>query len=105
MGDPRDRAGMAGAVLAGCASIDPTDPSHFTSVAVRNDTTQNVQLIQCDTTCGTLHDRQTLTSGQTTDLKVSAEGIKDGYVVADSDGHRLGCLYFDYNGHQPGLHR
>jgi hypothetical protein len=46
-----------------------------------------------------------LPPGQATDLNVSAEGIKVGYVVSDPAGHRLGCLYFDYNGHQPSRHR
>jgi hypothetical protein len=78
------------------ASVDPTDPSHFTNVLVRNDTTSDVQFIQCDTSCGTLHERRTIPADGSTVVNVSNEGIKVGYVVARSDGRKLGCVYMRY---------
>jgi hypothetical protein len=84
------------AVLSGCASVDPTDPSHFTNVLVRNDTPSTVQFIQCDTSCGTLHDRETINAGGRTIINISNEGIKVGYLVARPDGEKLGCLYMKY---------
>jgi hypothetical protein len=95
--------GLVGAVLSGCASVDPTDPSHFTNVIVRNDTASDVQFIQCDTSCGTLHERRTIPTDESTVVNVPNEGIKVGYVVARLDGRRLGCLYMHYEhvSHEP----
>jgi hypothetical protein len=87
---------LVGAVLSGCASVDPTDPSHFTNVLVRNDTASDVQFIQCDTSCVTLHERRTIPAGGGTVVNVSNEGVKVGYVVARPDGRRLGCVYMRY---------
>jgi hypothetical protein len=81
---------------AGCASVDPTDSSHFTDVLVRNDTPSTVQFIQCDTSCGTLHERRTVPADGSTVINVSNEGIQVGYLVARPDGKRLGCLYMKY---------
>jgi hypothetical protein len=93
---------LVGAV-AGCASVDPTDPSHFTNVLVRNDTPSAVQFIQCDTSCGTLHDRQTIPAGASVVINISNEGIKVGYLVARPDDKKLGCVYMKYEHvkHQP----
>jgi hypothetical protein len=85
-----------GAVISGCASVDPTDSSHFTNALVRNDTASAVQFIQCDTSCGTLHERRTIPAGGTTVINVSNEGIKVGYLVARPDGRKLGCVYMRY---------
>jgi hypothetical protein len=85
-----------GAILSGCASVDPTDPSHFTNVLVRNDTASDIQFIQCDTSCATLHEGRTVTAGGSTVVNVSNEGIKVGYVVARPDGRKLGCVYMQY---------
>lgn len=79
--------------VSGCDSVDPTASSHFTNVLVRNNTASAVEFVQCDTTCGTLHDRQTIASGATTIVNVSNEGIKVGYVVARPRGPKLGCVY------------
>jgi hypothetical protein len=87
---------LVGAILSGCASVDPTDPSHFTNVLVRNDTASDVEFIQCDTSCGTLHERRTIPASGSTVVNVSNEGIKVGYVVARPDGRRLGCVYMQY---------
>jgi hypothetical protein len=87
---------LMGAVVSGCASVDPTDSSHFTNALVRNDTASAVQFIQCDTSCGTLHERRTIPAGGTTVINVSNEGIKVGYLVARSDGQKLGCVYMRY---------
>jgi hypothetical protein len=87
---------VAACLLAGCASVDPTDPSHFTEVSVVNDTGSAVEFIQCDTSCGTLHDRQTLSAGARTIITVSNENIRIGYVVGRSD-KRLGCVYMQYD--------
>lgn len=87
---------LMGATLSGCASVDPTDPSHFTNVLVRNDTTSAVQFIQCDTSCGTLHERRTIPAGGSTVVNVSNEGIKVGYVVARPERRKLGCVYMKY---------
>jgi len=93
---------LVGAV-AGCASVDPTDPSHFTNVLVHNDTRSAVQFIQCDTSCGTLHERGTIPAGGSTIINISNEGIKIGYLVERPDGKRLGCVYMKYEHvkHQP----
>jgi len=94
---------LVGAVSSGCASVDPTDPSHFTNVLVRNDTPSAVQFIQCDTSCGTLHEREAITAGGSTIINISNEGIKVGYLVAHPDGKKLGCVYMKYKHvkHQP----
>lgn len=90
-------AAVAAAVLlGGCASVDPTDPSHFVDVQVRNDLSSPVQLIQCDTSCDTLHDRQTVAAGDSTTINVSNEGIKVGYLIESLTGNRLGCIYMEY---------
>jgi hypothetical protein len=89
---------LVSAALSACASVDPTDPSHSTHVLVRNDTASDVQLIQCDTSCGTLHERRTIPAHGSTVVKVSNEGIKVGYVVARLDGRKLGCVYMHYEG-------
>jgi hypothetical protein len=65
-------------------------------VLVRNDTASDVQFIQCDTSCGTLHERRTIPAGGDTVVNVSNEGIKVGYVVARPDGRKLGCVYMKY---------
>jgi hypothetical protein len=88
----------AALLLVGCTSADPTDSSHFTDVHVRNDTPSAVQLIQCDTTCGTLHDRETLPTGGTTIINVSNEGIKIGYLIERPNGEQLGCIYMEFDG-------
>ena len=82
---------------AGC-SVDPTDPSNYNSVNVRNDTASQVVLVQCDTSCGVLHDRTTLAAGESTVVSVSNEDITVGYAVQTPGGKTLGCLYFRYNG-------
>jgi hypothetical protein len=87
---------LMGAVESGCASVDPTDASHFTNALVRNDTASAVQFIQCDTSCGTLHERRTIPAGGTTVVNVSNEGIKVGYLVARPDDRKLGCVYMRY---------
>jgi hypothetical protein len=87
---------MAGSVLGGCASIDPTDPSHFVDVQVHNDRPTAVQLIQCDTSCDTLHDRQTISAGASSTINVSNEGIEIGYLVENPAGRKLGCIYMKY---------
>jgi hypothetical protein len=92
------------APVAGCGSLDPTDPSNFNNVTVKNDTGERVILIQCDTTCKTLHDRTTLEPGNVTVISVSNENISVGYVVAKPSGQRLGCLYFRYSKPQKNLH-
>src|SRR5450759_1593812 len=85
---------LATAVLAGgCASVDPTDPSHYTEVEIRNNTPASVVIVQCDTSCDVLHERRTVDSGQATIVSVSHEGITVGYVVEEPSGSRLGCLY------------
>lgn len=86
---------VMGVIVGGCASVDPTDPSHFVDVQVRNDTALTVELIQCDTSCSTLHDRQTLPPGANTRINVSNEGIEVGYAVESLSGKRLGCIYVD----------
>jgi hypothetical protein len=83
-------------VLGGCGSVDPTDPSHFVDVPVHNDLSFPVRLIQCDTSCDTLHDRQTLAASASTTLNISNEGISVGYLVESRTGHRLGCIYLEY---------
>jgi hypothetical protein len=84
------------AVATGCASVDPTDPSHFVDVLVRNDSSSAVQLVQCDTSCRTLHDRTTLPALGTTIINISNEGINVGYLVERLDGRKVGCLYMKY---------
>jgi hypothetical protein len=93
---------VLGGAVAGCASVDPTDPSHFINVLVRNDTLSTVQFIQCDTSCETLHDRETIPAEGSTIINISNEGIKIGYLV-ERDGKRLGCMYMKYEHvkHQP----
>lgn len=92
------------APIAGCGSVNPTDPSNFHNVTVKNDAREKVILIQCDTTCRTLHERTTLEPGNVTVLSVSDENISVGYVVAKPSGQRLGCLYFRYTKPQKNLH-
>jgi hypothetical protein len=87
---------LMGAVTSGCASVDPTDSSHFTNALVRHDTASAVQLIQCGTSCGTLHERRMIPAGGTTVINVSNEGIKVGYLVARPGGRKLGCVYMTY---------
>jgi hypothetical protein len=89
---------LAGALasVAGCSSVDPTDPSHSTDVLVRNDTASVVQFIQCDTSCGTLHDRETIPARGSTTINISNEGINIGYLVEQPDGTKLGCVYMKY---------
>jgi len=82
--------------LGGCASIDQTDPSHFVDVQVHNDRPTAVQLIQCDTSCDTLHDRQTMSAGASSTINVSNEGIEIGYLVENPAGRKLGCIYMKY---------
>lgn len=72
---------VAALQLNGCASIDPTDLSHFVDVQIHNDRPSSVQLIQCDTSCETLHERQTVPAGASTTVDVSNEGIEIGYLV------------------------
>jgi hypothetical protein len=92
-------AAVAGALaLAGCSSVDPTDPSHFTSILVRNDTASAVQFIECDTSCETLHERRTIPAGGSTIINDSNEGIQFGYLVARPDGQKLGCVYMKFDG-------
>jgi hypothetical protein len=86
---------MAGGT-SGCSSVDPTASSHFTNVRVRNDTPSAVQFVQCDTSCGTLHDRTTVPAGASTVINISNEGIKVGYLVADPGGKKIGCVYMKY---------
>jgi hypothetical protein len=88
-------AGALGSV-AGCSSVDPTDPSHFTNVLVRNDTASAVQFIQCDTSCGTPNTRETIPARGSTIINISNEGINIGYLVAQPDGKKLGCVYMKY---------
>jgi hypothetical protein len=89
-------AGVMAVVASGCASVDPTDPSHFTDVLVRNDTPSPVQFVQCDTSCGTLHEHRGIPLGGSTVVNVSNEGITVGYLVAQPDGWKLGCVYMRY---------
>lgn len=84
---------FAALLVGGCASIDPTDPSHFVDVQVHNDKSSPVQLIQCDTSCDTLHDRQTIPAGASTTVNVSNEGIEVGYLVENLANKELGCIY------------
>lgn len=76
--------------------MDPTDPSHFTNVLVRNDTASAVQFIECDTSCGTLHERSTVPAGATTIINIDNEGANIGYLVERPDGKKLGCVYMKY---------
>jgi hypothetical protein len=86
----------AAALASGCGSVDPTDPSHFTDVSVRNDTAARVVIVQCDTTCGTLHDRTTLAPGRAATVSVSNEDIAVEYAVEQPSGRRLGCLHMRF---------
>ncbi len=95
-GSTRLITASVGAILSGCASVDPTDPSHFTNVLVRNDTASDIKFIQCDTSCATLHEGRTVTAGGSTVVNVSNVGIKVGYIVARPDGRKLGCVYMQY---------
>jgi hypothetical protein len=92
-----------GCTLSGCASVDPTDPSHFTNMLVRNDRASDVQFIQCGASCRTLHERTTIPAGESTVVNVSNEGMRVGYVVARPDGRQLGCVYMRYErvNHEP----
>lgn len=83
--------------LSACASVDPTDPSHFVDVQVVNDTASPVELIQCDTSCSTLHDRQRLEAWASTTVNVSNEGIEVGYLIQTLRGKELGCMYMSYD--------
>jgi hypothetical protein len=85
-------------LVSGCASVDPTDPSHFTDVIVRNDTPRGVVIVQCDTSCDVLHDRTAIPAQRATTANVSNEGITVGYAVEQPTGRRLGCLYMRFNG-------
>lgn len=87
---------IAVSAAAGCASVDPTDPSHYTNVLVVNDTSSAVVLVQCDVSCATLHERTALPAGASTVVNVSNQGIKAGYVVESSSGSTLGCLYMRF---------
>jgi len=84
--------------LAGCSSIDPTDPSHFTDVLIRNDTSNSVEIVQCDVSCAVLHDRATVGPHGGLEVSLSNEGIEVGYLVERPNGERLGCIYMDYDG-------
>jgi hypothetical protein len=86
------------AFATGCASVDPTDPSHFSDVEVWNDTPARVVIVQCDTSCGTLHDREQVPPGQRTIVNISHEGFDVGYAVESASEQRLGCLYMRLNG-------
>ncbi len=77
--------------------MDPTDPSHFTDVLIRNDRPSPVVIVRCDTSCDTLHDRTPVAAGHSTIVNVSNEGIT-GYAVEQPLGRRLGCLYMRFDG-------
>jgi hypothetical protein len=83
-------------VVSGC-SVDPTDPSHFTDAVVRNDTPSPVVIVQCDTSCDTLHDRSAVPSHGALTINVSNEAITVGYAVERPSGRRLGCLYMNFD--------
>lgn len=85
-------------LATGCASVDPTDPNHFTDVLVRNDTPASVVIVQCGTSCDSLYDRTTVDSAHTATVNVSNEGIAVGYLVERPSGTKLGCLYMRFNG-------
>jgi hypothetical protein len=84
-------------LLASGCSVDPTDPSHFTDAVIRNDTPSRVVIVQCDTSCDTLHDRSPLPSRGSVTINVSNEAIPVGYVVERPSGRRLGCLYMNFD--------
>jgi hypothetical protein len=89
---------LAMVVLAtGCTSVDPTDPSHFTDIVVRNDTPTRLVIVQCDTSCDVLHERTSVASGRATTINESNEGITIGYVIERPSGLTLGCLYMRFN--------
>jgi len=94
-------AALAGAV-SGCASGAPTVPSrpaHASPIAlivVRNDTPATVKVIQCVTSCQTLHERRTIPAGGRTIVFGPNEGTRFGYLVEDMAGRRLGCIYMKF---------
>ena len=88
---------------SGCASVDPTDPSHFNKVTIQNDTQDSVELIQCGSSCSELHDRTTLQSGGGTTVRVSHEGFTVSYLITSPSGKIVGCLYFHYDKPQADL--
>jgi hypothetical protein len=77
----------------GPGSVDPTDPSNFSEVTVVNDLTAPVRLMQCDTSCATIHDIYELLPDTSKSLSV-AWGFPVGYYVASEIGQSLGCLRF-----------
>ena len=95
-------AALAGTV-SGCASGAPTVPSRpahaspITLIVLRNDTPSTVKVIQCVTSCQTLHERRTIPAGSRTIVFGSNEGIRFGYLVEDMAGRRLGCIYMKFD--------
>src|SRR3954464_11747277 len=85
-------------VAASCYTIDPTDPSNYTKVSVVNDLGTTVNLVQCDTSCDTLHEERLLPAAASTQIEILNSGNEFGYVVESAYGRRIGCLYFMYDG-------
>ena len=96
-------AAALSAAISGCGSGHPTVASHpthaspFVLVRVHNDTPSAVKILQCLTTsCTGLHERLPIPAGGETRILGSNEGLRFGYLVEDTAGKRLGCLYMKF---------
>ncbi len=85
--------GLALNGVVGCANGPDT-----VQVTVRNDTTMNVVIKQCDIRCNEIHEVHRLNPGQTVLVNTSSGGVDNYWLVVDSNGLTLGCLnlYFTH---------
>ena len=100
-------AGLAATLsvlLAGCGSAEhaatspPASPSGLFLIGVHNDTPSTVKFLQCTTTsCAKTHERRTIAAGASTTVLGSNLGIRFGYLVEDTAGRRLGCVYMKFD--------
>lgn len=93
-------AGAAAALTlvgAGCDSIDPTEQAF--AISFWNDLDQPVALRLCsDNNCGSFDYTHTLKANERYPVNVSDREVLTRWLVADEQGHVLGCLPLRFNG-------
>lgn len=95
---------LVAAVVAGAVfhvSVDPTESTF--AVTLHNDTPNAVLLKQCDTDCGSFHERDQLPPGGSVRVNTSSDNVANWWAVTDDGGKTSGCLPLRYDHKVDGL--
>jgi hypothetical protein len=99
----RKRVAGIGIVAIISALLACTEGSGVMQVTIRNDSSADVVLKQCDVRCDVTHEVHELRSGQSVDVNTSYANVHNYWMVLDPSRRLLGCIDLLYQQRQEGV--